>query len=387
MRKRKAKHSLSMSFICNESWKDMPICDGGRFCSRCQKNVYDFRGLTAEEIVQKQCELGGHVCGVYDRSLFDHTTGTNSAVGRWPFRVSLLSFLGLFSAVAADAQVAELKEKQWSPSTAIERVVSNADFEDLQQLVGREQGMFVRGKVLDQQGNPLFRMKIQTENGAYQCETDKRGMFLLEITNLFQQEDEISLQISGMGYLSATVSVRKTDIPTEKLQFSLVVFDLEDQYLDSDPNFIPSDTVYAFQGKVVDEETLEPLIGAQVAFFRNGNLEAGQVTDWDGYFFFDDLHLDSLQQSDTIELHFLYVGYQSRVFTFDGLEFRRFIAQQKKNRSYVEGLDPDEGAMVVVLGSAVVMGCDVLMGVIVSKPEPWHKRLWNTLTTKWFGRR
>lgn len=52
-----------MSFVCPQNWDSMTVCGNGRFCTVCQKTVFDFTQKSQAEydaIVQKQ---GGEVCG------------------------------------------------------------------------------------------------------------------------------------------------------------------------------------------------------------------------------------------------------------------------------------------------------------------------------------
>jgi hypothetical protein len=54
---------IQLKFNCGANWDEMQQLNGCRFCSLCQKNVYDFTGSTREEYEQVLFENNNRVCG------------------------------------------------------------------------------------------------------------------------------------------------------------------------------------------------------------------------------------------------------------------------------------------------------------------------------------
>ena len=61
-------------------------------------------------------------------------------------------------------------------------------------------------------------------------------------------------------------------------------------------------------GVVVDKKTKEPLIGVNVAIWKDGNIETGASTDFDGVF-----HMTTSQNK--FEVKFTYMGYKEITFS------------------------------------------------------------------------
>ena len=63
MKQKQDIENIELSFVCSQNWDNMTICGNGRFCSVCQKTVYDFTDKSQKEyqdIVQKH---DGQICG------------------------------------------------------------------------------------------------------------------------------------------------------------------------------------------------------------------------------------------------------------------------------------------------------------------------------------
>lgn len=56
--------SIKLKFSCQENWDAMQPVEGGRFCDKCNKRVYDFTDSNADEFRRIMAELPG-VCGKY----------------------------------------------------------------------------------------------------------------------------------------------------------------------------------------------------------------------------------------------------------------------------------------------------------------------------------
>ncbi len=65
----------------------------------------------------------------------------------------------------------------------------------------------------------------------------------------------------------------------------------------------------ALSGRITDADTGDPLIGAQVALYKGGNLVTGNVTDWDGNYSINNI------DPGTYDVHVSYVGYAKNIIT------------------------------------------------------------------------
>lgn len=56
---------IKLKFSCQENWDEMKPVEGGRFCHKCNKTVYDFTGSKADEFRKILAENPG-ACGKYN---------------------------------------------------------------------------------------------------------------------------------------------------------------------------------------------------------------------------------------------------------------------------------------------------------------------------------
>ena len=59
------KVNLSNIRSCSEVWEDMPVIEGGRLCSACNKCITDFRNASNYEIAYQFAFSEEAVCGIY----------------------------------------------------------------------------------------------------------------------------------------------------------------------------------------------------------------------------------------------------------------------------------------------------------------------------------
>jgi protein TonB len=57
--------NISLKFVCQANWDGMKAIDGGKYCSHCQKIVYDFTNAKQREFLQILAENNGNICGKF----------------------------------------------------------------------------------------------------------------------------------------------------------------------------------------------------------------------------------------------------------------------------------------------------------------------------------
>ncbi len=372
MKEHHKEKQLSMTFKCDQRWEDMQPCEGSRFCNLCKKTVYDFRGLTAAEVTRRHLEMGGKVCGIYDKKIIKDglvPPPANFAVWRTA-RPYVLSFLGLFTAGAAGAQTVETDARSVPQPSGIAVVQETEKSSGAQSSIHKNQGIYLRGRILNEQGKPLFRMKVQASGGEHACETDEQGMFLLEVTDLFQQADTLQLDISGPGYLPLRVQAVKSKMPEERQKLSFLVYEFGEQRLQIDPAAIVFREDWELKGRVTDSLSGEALIGVPVVFYYNGDVVRKVLTDFQGNFSMEAPEGIIFRDTDEIKLEFMYVGYESKVYTFTAAEFADFV------RQYGQG-QTESGEVVMV---ELEQGTWVMGAIACPVKRPLHKRIWYKIT-------
>ena len=68
MKEKKAIKNIELSFNCPQNWDNMPLCAGGRFCSICQKVVYDFTNKSQNDYEKMYQKHNGQMCGRFQQA-------------------------------------------------------------------------------------------------------------------------------------------------------------------------------------------------------------------------------------------------------------------------------------------------------------------------------
>ena len=146
---------LGIEDPCHENWDKMTDNEKGKFCSSCQKQVIDFSKMTDRQVVaffRKKPE--GTVCGRFN----DDQLGRDMLIPqkRIPWIKYLFQFtLPLFlTTLKAKSQGGVIVKTSQTKSCERRNYGNGSLKEDLMDLVV-DQGIQIRGVVLDEDGKPV----------------------------------------------------------------------------------------------------------------------------------------------------------------------------------------------------------------------------------------
>ena len=73
MKQKKAIENVQLSFACPQDWDNMATCAGGRFCTVCQKVVYDFTNKSQKDYDRMLKQQNGKMCGRFQPAQLNPT--------------------------------------------------------------------------------------------------------------------------------------------------------------------------------------------------------------------------------------------------------------------------------------------------------------------------
>ncbi len=98
--------NIQLKFSCNVNWETMPPDGNGRFCSHCQKKVYDFTDSRAAEFAQIMAANNYNICGRFTQQQLAPQPIQIPVWKRWISAAIVLLGINIFSP-KAEAQKAK----------------------------------------------------------------------------------------------------------------------------------------------------------------------------------------------------------------------------------------------------------------------------------------
>lgn len=117
---------LRIAKPCHASWDEMKGDDRTRFCGQCGHNVYNFTGMSQDEVARHLREAEGRVCGrFYKRA--DGTLMTRNCpagmgepnIRRWPVLAAVVLLVSALGAAAT--RMGPREDHGYRPNPAIEK--------------------------------------------------------------------------------------------------------------------------------------------------------------------------------------------------------------------------------------------------------------------------
>lgn len=87
---------VSLKFECPVNWDNMETVDGGRYCSHCQKTVYDFTDTRPYEFLQIISENNNNICGRFRLEQLTPEYHVLPAWKKWASAAMILAGLNLW---------------------------------------------------------------------------------------------------------------------------------------------------------------------------------------------------------------------------------------------------------------------------------------------------
>lgn len=205
---------LSISEPCHENWNKMTPTEKGRFCGSCQKEVIDFAQMTKVEVKQFFIKKASEsTCGRFESRQIDAFNCSEAKPKRinskslWIAAATFFIFAnrgfsqGLTHPKPKQIQTDSTKKKTTVAMEAPRQ--SNVDPGDdflIKDILKGDSLVYVRGQVLDTNGDTISFATILIEGTRIGTTSDFDGMFELLIPS--NHQDSLTLITSFIGYNS-----------------------------------------------------------------------------------------------------------------------------------------------------------------------------------------
>ncbi len=212
------KINLSKLKRCNQIWDDMPVCEQGRLCEKCDHVIIDFRHKSDYEIAKIHTLTPGKVCGLYTKKQLKPRKKLNQSFIRWKSAcIGLMGFLyanPLASQIQSDTvKVVQVQSENNKPDSV---------YSSERQKAASRDSIIISGKVIDTSGEELWGTSVLLVNTTTGTITDLKGNYSLNLTEIFEKEDEIALEFSYVGFATRRIEA----ITRESLEHTNGVLDI-----------------------------------------------------------------------------------------------------------------------------------------------------------------
>ncbi len=193
---------IELSYSCPEDIAKMSTTDCGRLCSKCQVEVYDFRGESTESIRQILNEDSSIHCGIFDESQAKENPRTKlNLMFRFAF-AAIFIFGFNFNILFGQDTIAFSQ-----PGVTM---LHKVDRETIQ----------ITGTIFSEEMEriPFAQIKVAIDSVTFIAISDLEGNFVIDIPSQYEGRT-VSINFKSFGYLE----YEWTGLLLEKMQFVLEV--------------------------------------------------------------------------------------------------------------------------------------------------------------------
>lgn len=316
--------TLSIPTPCHEQWNQMTPTEKGKFCAACSKEVIDFT-QSSDEHLFKSLQSKENLCGRFRPSQLNRKIHLDRKKGNslLPYAASLMLPLTVLSN---------------TPSA--EHPKTNDTFKTLgigsRPLSAMKSLVTLQGRIIDSQERAIPFAKVEVQETGYYVTANKDGLYTLKCASgstLIASKDDLSSDIITVGTKNSNLNITIEKIEETVISIlgnlaPIIIMEEMERTIDSTQT-----TSQVWIKGVVSDEGGQPLPGVNIV---SEGMNIGTQTDFDGYY--------EIQAPPEQQLHFSYVGYETKIVTIANID----------NRLDVQMLmDEDVMGEMIIVGYAV----------------------------------
>lgn len=210
-------YKLNIENPCQKAnWKEMTISDQARFCSLCDKNVFDFKNWTDEEIINFLNKSDDKICARLSLGQINRimTIKEKSKVDHWNRIVASALLI-----VSTNVYATEKNNKILGFSQKYEsRISSSNKVRDYAMVNDTIQNIISGTLVKEESRKPIPDIMIEVQNTDLKAKTDSLGNFKILIPENYVKNEIVLMVIAGYGFEGQTQkTIYKNELPITNL--------------------------------------------------------------------------------------------------------------------------------------------------------------------------
>ena len=202
-------YKLNIENPCKKSsWNEMTISDKSRFCSLCDKKVFDFMNWTDEEVINFLNNSEDNICAKLSLQQINRIIKVKEKfkIYNWQKIAASILLVTSVNTFATNKQTElteqfQLIESKYSfkSNSKISKIASNDTIKQI-----------IKGKLIDEESqDPIQNIRIEIKGTQIKSVTDSLGIFEIIIPDNFTNNEIVLLVADSYGF----------EGPTEKIIF------------------------------------------------------------------------------------------------------------------------------------------------------------------------
>lgn len=204
------KINLTNLSKCDQLWENMTPCEQGRVCLKCSQTIIDFRKMSDAEIAAMHTFTEGKVCGIYreEQRVLPITENLPSIKRVNRFQSIYLALVGFLSAtnISGEKPLNQAEVIQTTPDYQFSKEWNKQFIKEKNTI---QDSIIISGKLTNEKGEEIAFANVHVKDTKIGITSDVNGNYRLYVTDLFEEQEELILIYSYIGYKNVEVTISK----------------------------------------------------------------------------------------------------------------------------------------------------------------------------------
>ncbi|MFR9166392.1 MAG: carboxypeptidase-like regulatory domain-containing protein [Dysgonomonas sp.] len=210
---------LHINEACTECWQSMMPNDTGKYCPVCRKDIFDFRSLTDNEIIDILSHAEGKVCGRFLKSQLDRPLVYKEGVKlRNPRCQKIIAALLLASSATVSSLNAQTSDSVTERIVVEKRQNTQSDQSIQEKLPTDTVSNIFSGTIVEEgTKEPVIGASVVIKGTTVGVVSDLDGKFTLTVPDeILRNSEAVTFVISLVGYEPLQYKANRTDLLKNK---------------------------------------------------------------------------------------------------------------------------------------------------------------------------
>lgn len=200
--------NLSKLKKCNQLWDQMEPNDCGRLCTKCDKTIHDFRGMSDREVAVKHAFSTEILCGIYDKQQLRLPKRPKQGVPRLNVKALYVSLASLLLSEVVTAQNQPIKTEQSHPDSS-QMARRPIETNPIKEQAVNSDSLIYFGQIKADNGEALPYVTVFIQGTKIGVNSDFDGKYRIDLAQQFDSARTAKLVFSCIGYATQVIMLEQ----------------------------------------------------------------------------------------------------------------------------------------------------------------------------------